>query len=139
MGLAERRAVKDFQDNHFPGWQERIHAAAGFAVPVEVDWTSLAIDGEAHLYAECWPKVYFEPLVDGLTDVTRDDMGREALAAGLKQITIKHNPSVIYGDEGYGYATFAGGVLSLEHATHTNVDDVAPRTKGVIRALEKGL
>ncbi|MBP6633819.1 MAG: hypothetical protein KA297_30655 [Kofleriaceae bacterium] len=139
MGLAERRAVKDFQDNHFPGWQDKIRAAAGFPVALEVDWASLAIEGESHLYAECWPKVFFQPLVDGLATVTRDAMGKEALGAGLKQITVKHNPEVRYGDEGYGYATFAGGTLAIQHAAHTNVDDVDARTKGLVTVLEKGL
>lgn len=33
MGLAERRAIKDFQDHHLPKLQAEIHAAAGFPVP----------------------------------------------------------------------------------------------------------
>ena len=83
--------------------------------------------------------MFFQPLVDGLATVTRDAMGKEALGAGLKQITVKHNPEVRYGDEGYGYATFAGGTLAIQHAAHTNVDDVDARTKGLVTVLEKGL
>jgi hypothetical protein len=139
MGLAERRAVKDFQDNLFPALQDKIHAAAGFAVPIEVDWASLTIDGESHLYAESWPKVFFTPLADGLANIARDDMGKEALATGLKKITVRHNPDVYYGDEGYGFAALADGTLAIQHAAHTNVDDVESRTKGLVAVLEKAL
>lgn len=137
MGLAERRAVKDFQDNVFPGWHKKINDAAGIQVLLEIDWESLGIAEETHLYNECWPKVYFVPLVDALTEIARDDIGKEALREGLKKITIKHNPDVYYGDT--GYASFKAGVLSLEHAAHTNVDQVEDRTKGLRAALEKGL
>jgi hypothetical protein len=139
MGLAERRAVKDFQDNHFPSLARKISDAAGFDVPIEVDWESLAIEGESHLYIDSWPKVFFQPLAEAFQSIARDDMGKEALKAGLKKITIKHNSNVYYGDEGYGYAAFKGGVLMLEHAAHTNVDNVQDRTKGIVTVVEKAL
>lgn len=139
MGLAERRVAKEFQDTAFPQWKQKIDAALGFDVPVEIDWTSLQLEGESHLYAECWPKVFFEPLVDALANVARDDMGKEALKGSLKKITIKHNPDVYYGDDGYGYATWDAGTLAIQHAAHTNVDNVADRTKGIVTALEKNL
>lgn len=45
MGLAERRAIKDFQDNHLPKLQAEIHAAAGFPVPGDTsDRTKTAIE-----------------------------------------------------------------------------------------------
>jgi hypothetical protein len=139
MGLAERRAVKEFQDTVFPQWKQNIDAALGFDVPVDVDWTSLQIEGETHLYGECWPKVFFEPLVAALANVGRDDMGKEALKSSLKKITIKHNPDVCYGSDGYGFATWDQGTLALQHAAHTNVDSVADRTQGIVTTLEKNL
>lgn len=139
MGLAERRAAKDFQDNHFPSWTRKIHAAVGFDVPIEVDWPSLSIEGQAHLYGEAWPKVYFQPLVEGLTNIARDDLGKEALKSSLKKITIKHNANITNGDEGYGYAKFENGALAIEHAAHTNIDDIATRTNGLVSSLEKAL
>ncbi len=139
MGLAERRAIKDIQDNHLPTWQSRINEAAGFEVPLEMDLDSLAIDDESHLYAECWPQVYIDPTVAALTSITRDDLGKQALSAGLKKITIKHNADIYYGTPGYGFATLTDGVLALEHAAHTNVSSVDDRTEGITSALEKGL
>lgn len=139
MGLAERRAVKEFQDTQFPTWVKKIQSAVGFDVPVEVDWNSLQIEGESHLYNDSWPKVYFEPLAEGLASITRDDLGKEAVKSALKKITVKHNPNVYYGDDGYGYAKLEGGTLAIEHAAHTNVDDVASRTNGLVKSLEKAL
>lgn len=52
MGLAERRAIKDFQDNHLPKLQAEIHKAAGFPVPIEVTWDQLATEGQSHLFVK---------------------------------------------------------------------------------------
>ena len=138
MGLAERRGLKDFQENHFPKWQTKIDEAAQMDVLLEVDWASLAIEDESHLYVENWPLVYFEPLLNALKSVARDDLGRQALAEGLKKVTITHDPEVYSGDTGL-YATFQDGVLALRHAAHTNVDNVKDRTEGIVTALEKSL
>jgi hypothetical protein len=138
MGLAERRAIKDFQDNVLPGWHKKINDAAGIEVPLEIDWESLGIEDETHLYNECWPKVFFVPLVEAFKSVARDDMGKEALREGLKKVIVKHNPDVYSGDTG-SYAIFKAGVLALEHAAHSNVDYVDDRVKGISVALEKGL
>jgi hypothetical protein len=139
MGLAERRAIKDIQDNHLPQWQSQINEAAGFTVPLEIDWDSLAIDDETHLYAECWPQVYVDPTVAALASVARDDLGKEALSAGLKKITVKHNADISSASPGLGFATFADGVLALEHAAHTNVSNIDERTVGITAILEKAL
>jgi hypothetical protein len=44
--------------------------------------------GEAHLYSASWKAIYFEPLIAALKSVARDDMGREALKAGLRHVVI---------------------------------------------------
>jgi hypothetical protein len=138
MGLAERRAVQDIKDNHYPAWEKSIHEAAGFAVPVEMDWDSLAIPNETHLYLEAWPMVFIEPTVAALKDVARDDLGQHALKEGLKKITIKHNHDIYSGDVGR-FVSFDEGVLALQHAAHTNINDVSDRTAGIVKALESGL
>lgn len=135
MGLAERRAAKNFQDETYPKLKAEIDAAAGFETNLEIDWTSLATDDMAHLYEECWPKVYFRPLVDAFTAVCVDDMGKEALAEGLKQIVIK-NENDRSNPNGF---TFEGGVLTIDHKPTTNVDDVKDRASAIQKLLEKGL
>jgi hypothetical protein len=138
MGLAERRVIQDIKDNHFPKWQATVNEAAGYELPLEMDWDSLAIPEEQHLYLELWPQVFVDPLVAALKDVGRDDLGEHALKTGLKKVTVKHNPDIYYGDVDR-YATFANGVLALAHAAHTNVNDVEQRTEGITKALERGL
>ncbi|HYV48388.1 MAG TPA: hypothetical protein VFA20_26190 [Myxococcaceae bacterium] len=136
MGLAERRAAKEFETKRFPQYVADIEKAAGFAVPVEVAWEQLAKEGESHLYDECWGKVYFEPLITALKSITRDDMGKEALKAGLKKIQIQNTKGNYYGD---GMPELAGGTLVLEHEPHSNVDNIDERATSITKALEKGL
>jgi hypothetical protein len=136
MGLAERRAAKEFETKRFPQFKKDIDTAAGFDVPVTVAWDTLALEGESHLYDECWPKVYFVPLIEALKGITFDDMGKEALKAGLKKIEIQNRAGTSYGDR---MATFDGGTLLIDHKPHTNVDDVDDRTKGIRTLLESKL
>jgi hypothetical protein len=136
MGLAERRASKAFQDNHFPVFQKKITDAVGFEVPIEVNWESLALEDESHLYDECWPKVYFEPLIEGLKAIGRDDMGKEALQSSLKKIMIQNTTGAYYGDR---WASFENGVLTLDHLPTTNADSIQERTDGLVQTLEKKL
>ncbi|ADO69431.1 hypothetical protein [Stigmatella aurantiaca] len=136
MGLAERRAAKEFETKRFPQFKKDIDEAAGFEVPVTVQWDTLAKEGESHLYDECWPKVYFEPLIAALKGISFDDMGKEALKAGLKKIEIQNRAGAIYGDR---IASFENGTLLLDHQPHTNVDDVRDRTEGIRKLLESKL
>jgi hypothetical protein len=46
MGLAERRAIKAFQENKYPKLKAELDAAAGFEVLPAVDWdwdTTMAV------------------------------------------------------------------------------------------------
>jgi len=136
MGLAERRAAKEFETKRFPQLKKDIDEAAGFDVPVEVHWETLSKEGESHLYAESWPKVYFQPLVAALKGITFDDMGKEALKAGLKKIEIQNRSGAYYGDR---MASFQNGTLLLDHEPHTNVDNIDERTDGIRKLLESNL
>ncbi|SEN10944.1 hypothetical protein SAMN05444354_1315 [Stigmatella aurantiaca] len=136
MGLAERRAAKEFETKRFPQFKKDIDAAAGFDVPVTVHWDTLALEEQTHLYDECWPKVYFEPLIAALKAITVDDMGKEALKGGLKKIEIQNRTDISYGDR---MAAFEGGTLVLDHKPHTNVDDIQQRTDGIRKLLESKL
>src|SRR5262245_13026601 len=104
MGLAERRAAEQFKTEQFPEWQRKLAEAACFDVPIEVAWNELTVDDYASSYSEFFPKVYFEPLVRAVAAVTIDDMGREALKAGLTKIIIK-NSGEYYSKSGF---TFTG-------------------------------
>jgi hypothetical protein len=131
MGLAERRAAKAFQDNKYPKLKQEIDAAAGFEVPIEVKWDTLATESYADLYEEAFPKVFFRPLIDAIKAVCVDDLGKEALKDGLKKIIIA--------DEGCSSVTFQAGTLSISYYAVTNLDYGADRKREIQQTLEKGL
>jgi hypothetical protein len=136
MGLAERRAAKEFETKRFPQFKKDIAEAAGFDVPVTVHWDTLAKEGESHLYDECWPKVYFEPLITALKGITIDDMGKEALKAGLKKIEIQNRSGT---SSGSYMANFSDGTLLLDHEPHSNVDYGQERADAIRQLLESKL
>lgn len=136
MGLAERRASKEFLENRFPDLKQQIDRAAKFEVTLEVKWDTLAVEDQAHLYDECWAKVYFYPLIKALKWVCQDELGQEALQAELKQIVIQNINGAYYGDR---WAHWHKGMLLLDHLPTTNVDDVEDRMKGLIAAIEKAI
>jgi hypothetical protein len=135
MGLAERRGVERFKNGDYPGWKSQIDEAAGFEVPVDVAWEELAVADYADSYAEFFPKVYFQPLVDALRAVTVDDLGKGALRDGLSKIVIR-NEGGFYSTSG---SSFTDGVLTFDHQPHANVDYSEERAKGLQRILESGL
>ena len=135
MGLAERRAAEQFKTELYPDWKRKIDEAAGFEVPVEVSWDQLAVDDYASSYNQFYPKVYFEPLERALATVAIDQMGKDALKDGLKQIIIK-NSGQYYSTMGF---SFTGGVLTIDHRPESNVDYGEERAKGLQKLLESGL
>jgi hypothetical protein len=135
MGLAERRGAEQFKNNDYPGWQSRIDEAAGFEIPLEVAWDELAVADYASSYTDFFPKVYFQPLVDALTAVTIDDLGKSALREGLSKIVIR-NAGQFYSTAGI---SFTDGVLTFDHQPHANIDYGQERAEGLQRALESGL
>jgi hypothetical protein len=135
MGLAERRGVERFKNDDYPGWKSRIDEVAGFEVPVEVDWEELAVADYASSYADFFPKVYFQPLVDALSSVAADDLGKSALREGLSKIVIR-NTGEYFSVAGI---SFADGVLTFDHKPYTNIDQGEERAKGLQQALESAL
>ena len=73
MGLAERRALKEYQEQEFIKLVDQIQRVAGFDVELDVEWDALAEDGMSHMYSENLTKVYFTPLIEGLQAITVDD------------------------------------------------------------------
>ena len=135
MGLAERRAAERFKNDDYPAWKEKIDAAAGFDVAVEVKWDELAAADYADSYSGWFPKVYFEPLVAALSGVGVDQMGKDALRDGLKKIVVRNTEQ--YASTS-GFA-FDGGVLTVDHKPYANVDYGTERSEGLQKLLEAGL
>src|SRR5262245_3234509 len=97
MGLAERRAASQFEETAYPRLKKEIDAAASFEVPVEVDWSTLAVEGSSHLYEEAWPKIYFTPLIGALRAIAGDELGRERLRSTLKRVVIRNTQGAASG------------------------------------------
>lgn len=135
MGLAEKRAVKEFADQSWPQFKAAIIAAAGFEPAIEVNWDQLAAPEYGHLYKEAFPKVYFEPVVAAFKSICSDEMGRDALKAALKKIEFVNTESF---SNSNGF-TFEGGTLRYDHKPCSNIDYVEDRTKGLVKLLESKL
>lgn len=135
MGLAERRAAAQFKTDVFPGWKSQLDEAAGFEINVDVAWDELAVDEFADRYATLFPKVYFSPLVRALSAITVDDMGREALRAGINRIVVRNSGN--YASE-TGFS-IADGVLTMDHRPEMNVDHDDDRAKWLQQLLEANL
>lgn len=136
MGIAERRATKDFQDRALPALKEQIEKLAGFPVEIDINWNQLAKEGVADRYLENWKKVYFTPVIDALKSVGRDEMGREALKEGLKKISFSNSSDKYNADAAI---SFVSGELTIDHDPDCNVDYVTDRADHVKKVLEKGL
>ena len=135
MGLSERRATKDFQDNQFPQLSATIRDIAGFAVPIEVAWEELAVEGQTDNYREAWPELYFKPVIEGLRQITRDQMGKDAVKSGLKKVQFRNSKGAY---SPHSAISFEGGTLLVDHEL-SNVGDTQDRTKYLIEIVEKGL
>ena len=138
MGLAERRVATDFETNHYPALKKKIDEAAGFEVPMEVKWNTLA-DGDPRFvkgWTDGWPKIYFAPIIEAFKLICRDQMGKDALRSALKQIVIQNTTKSF---SSY-WAKFepANGVLTLDYQ-YTNVDAIKDRTDVLVKELEKHL
>lgn len=135
MGLAERRASKDFQDKTYPAFQAEIQKLAGSAIPLEVAWDQLAKDESSHLYAESWPELYFKPVIEALRQITRDQMGKDAIKDGLKKIEIRNSKGAY---SPHNAISFESGTLAIDHDL-SNVGDTKDRTDFIVQILEKNL
>jgi hypothetical protein len=134
MGLADKRAQAVWQEKEFPTWKTKIDSVTGFDVPFDVKWETLLEDGRADLMNEGYTKVYFQPLLDALTSICSDQMGKTALKGALKKVLIDGSKGSDPSD-----LSFKDGALVLQHKPFSNMDDVKGRTKKLTSLLEGAL
>jgi hypothetical protein len=141
LGLAERRALKEYQEKTYPELQKQIHAAAGFEVPIEIAWETIAIVGQAESYNEAtyFTDVLFKPLIEAFKDITRDDEGKKALKAGLKKVVIKHDETSAPASNYPNGLKFEAGELSINWTPGVNSGDIKERTAALKSVLEPKL
>jgi hypothetical protein len=143
LGLAERRAIKEYQETQFPEIKKGIESAAGFAVPLDVNWEQIAKPGKASAYKEdiYWGTTIFKPLTRALTSITADKMGKEALKTKLKKIVIIHNEKTAPSANFPNGLTFVAGVLTINWTPYANTDEpfVVERAKAIKDLVESKL
>ena len=140
LGLAERRALKEYQEKTYPGLKKKIDEAAGFELTVEVNWESIATPGEADKYGEegYWTKIYFEPLAAALQSITADDLGKSALKSKLKKVVIHCDGDAPASNYAAGLK-FDDGILTIDWHQYSNADDVKDRIDALKKLLESKL
>lgn len=141
IGLAERRAMAAYRQDKWPGIEQAIQQAAGFAVPIVVEWDQLTIPGDASNYAkdDFFGKTIFEPLTTALRGISADQMGRDALRAKLQRVHVRFDEKTAPASNYPNGLTFQGGVLDINWRPFSNTSDVQPRTEALTQILEKNL
>ena len=108
MGLAERRIQQDFLNKRIPERLTAMHTATNKAtekVVVEIDWPTIIEDRPA--LDSLW--AYWEQPLSAIEDICSDELGQEAVKAGLKKVLIRNVNKL---DQ--VKATFEGGVLTVQ-------------------------
>jgi hypothetical protein len=130
MGLDEKRKLKELQDKTFPERTRELAEICGTPVRYDVDWKSLADDLEAMNFVE---NLSCHRTNMALRVICSDDVGREAVKAGLKTVSLKNVP-----DKASMKIAFADGVLEMHCAYALRTDGMF--SDGEIRkVLSKGL
>lgn len=136
MGLAERRAIKEFQEKSLPGLRAEIDKLAGKTVELDIHWEQLAKEDGAANYNDWWRKVYFQPVINALKSITRDQIGKDAIQDGFRKI-IFCNTRNAYSAE--SAISFTSGELTIDHDPGSNVDYVADRADCIVKIVERAL
>lgn len=141
IGLAERRAIATYRQDKYPAIEQGIQQAAGFPVPVEVEWDQLTLPGDAAYYArdDYFGKTIFEPLTAGLRSVTADTMGRDALRAKLQRIRVRFDEKTAPASNYPNGLSFRDGTLDINWRPYANTGDLQDRTQAITQLLEKSL
>jgi hypothetical protein len=114
MGLNERRKIEELKTVTFPGRVKEIEEICGKPIPYDVDWTSLADDMEGLNFID---NLSCHRLNMALRVICQDEMGKEAVRDGLKQIMLKNVK-----DKASMKLSFDGGVLEMHLAYALRTD-----------------
>ena len=129
MGLNERRKIKELQEVTLPQRVKEIEENCGAAIPYEVDWESLSDDLEGLNFLD---NLSCHRLNMALRVICQDDLGKEAVRAGLKKVKLKNVKS-----KPEMRMTFEGGVLEMHCAYALRTDGMFSDNDIRARLLEK--
>lgn len=108
MGLAERRKIQELKDSTLPERSREIAEICGREIPYEVDWASLEHDAQALNFLD---NLSCHRLNMALRTICIDEMGREAVREGLKQVRLRN-----VADPAQRRIAFEHGVLEMHCA-----------------------
>ena len=115
MGLAERRKIKELQDTTIPErTAELSEISGGGEITYDIDWNSFADDLEGLNFLD---NLSCHRTNMALRVICMDEMGKEAVREGLKQIKLKNvktKPEM--------YIAFTGSVLEMHCAYAQRTD-----------------
>lgn len=130
MGLAERRKIKELQDNVLPGRVKEIAEICGASIPYEVDWDSFNDDLPGLNFLD---NLSCHRLNMALRVICMDEMGKEAVRETLKLVRLGNVK-----DKGQMKIAFQDGVLDMRCAYALGTEGMYP--DGEIRqVLMQGL
>jgi hypothetical protein len=138
MGLAEKRVIKQYQDESFPQFQAELTALVGKEVPLDIRWDEFETEISSENLMEGIQNCYFKPVIEGLKPICADAMGKEALAGALKSITLQNSTKRedCPGED----ISFTDGVLLIDQRLQNYWDAfLEERVNAVTRAIESAL
>jgi len=141
LGLAERRAIKTYQEQQWPAQEKALKEAVGFAIELQIDWEKMAEPGKADAYTQdfYWSKAIFNPLTTALKQITVDAIGKDALKAKLKKIVITFNADTAPASNYANGVALESGVLTVNLRPGANADDEKEKADAIQKAIEAKL
>lgn len=104
MGAAEQETVEQFSNGHYRGLAARIEWVAGFDIPFEIKWDSVARGIDTDSFYELFSTVYFDPLIKAFQEIGRDKLG--LFEGKIKRIVIQNS--------GKKSARLESGILTID-------------------------
>jgi hypothetical protein len=90
MGLAQKQAIRDFNEKDFPGYLDMVKSS-GVTSLITVDWDTFP--GDETLPVKRAGKVAYE-MADQLQRMAKDPMAKDELNAQIESIHIQNDASV---------------------------------------------
>lgn len=128
MGLKERQSIQQFQETRHNELSAQIQQAAGIQVPVEPDWESLGSDeGYGQLFDQAFTNQFYVPTAAALSQITADDLGKQAIASSLKKIVFQNTKGNASKQDA---VSFEDGVLVIDHRPIVNIPNPSSGENG---------
>ena len=88
MGLMERRYQQEYEKERIPKRLEEFKSSycPNANLSVQIDWSTF--EGKKEALEAMW--THWEQPLQGLEGVCKDDLGKEAVAGGVKSVVIKN-------------------------------------------------